>query len=104
MVQIPGYSQGLVRIGQVANSVNPQAIGDAAAGFNAIAQSADMAAQVSQRIEEEAVVRPAAMLPAVAVPTPAETRVEAKRVSIPIPYPTRRNSRQTPIFSLYPLW
>lgn len=53
MAAIPGYTQGIVRQAQVADTVNPGAIQEAAAGWNAVARGADLGAQVSLKIQEE---------------------------------------------------
>jgi len=52
MPAIPGYTRGIVQQAQIANTVNPSAISDAASGFNAAAQGIGAAAQVSMKIKE----------------------------------------------------
>lgn len=53
MVAIPGYSQRITRQAQVADTVNPQAIQQAASGWNAAADVMDVGARVSLKIQEE---------------------------------------------------
>jgi len=53
MVAIPGYDRVVIRQAAVADTVNPQAIQAAAAGWNTVAQVADVGAQVDMKIREE---------------------------------------------------
>lgn len=52
MVAIPGYERVVIRQKPTADAVNTSAISAAASGFNATAQAADAAAQVSIKIRE----------------------------------------------------
>lgn len=52
MAAIPGYERVVIKQGQVADTVDPQAINAAAAGYNAVAQVADIGTQVSLKIRE----------------------------------------------------
>lgn len=53
MAAIPGYERVVIKQAAVADTVNPSAIGAAAAGWNAAADVADAGAQVSRKIQEE---------------------------------------------------
>jgi hypothetical protein len=53
MAAIPGYERVVIKQAPVANTVNPGAISDAAGGFNALAQVADVGVQVQQSIQAE---------------------------------------------------
>jgi hypothetical protein len=53
MAAIPGYERVVIKQAPVANTVNPGAISDAAGGFNALAQVADVGLQVQQSIQAE---------------------------------------------------
>lgn len=53
MAAIPGYERVVVRQGQVADTVNPGAIQNAASGWNAAANVLDTGAQVQLKIQEE---------------------------------------------------
>ena len=52
MAAIPGYERVVINQARVADTVNTQAISEAASGFNAVAQAMDAAAQVSLRIRD----------------------------------------------------
>lgn len=53
MAAIPGYERVVIKQRAVADTVNPQAIAEAGAGWNAAADVLDMGAQVSRKIQEE---------------------------------------------------